>query len=163
MRILLELHARRQDDATLILAYAGAGLDSSTAPLRSGASGHYLTVLLHVGSFIQNGTVYVLDSLPRALPGEPCGYKYLYRSAYAFPQAPDEEPDEFNARYIALRISPTVIKLTLNSRELARLDQHDPSAYRLPEKAHEALVRLRARQLQPLMLYGSCVMMITLP
>ncbi|MBR5560227.1 MAG: hypothetical protein IKU73_02325 [Clostridia bacterium] len=163
VRILLELHARGQDDAMLILAYAGAGLDSSTAPLRSGASGHYLTVLLHVGSFIHSGAVYVLDSLPRALPGEPCGYKYLYRSAYAFPQAADEEPDDFNARYIALRISPTVIKLTLNSRELARLDQHDPSAYRLPEKAHEALVRLRARQLQPLMLYGSCVMMITLP
>ena len=163
VRILLELHARGQDDAMLILAYAGAGLDSSTAPLRSGASGHYLTVLLHVGSFLHSGAVYVLDSLPRALPGEPCGYKYLYRSAYAFPQAPDEEPDEFNARYIALRISPTVIKLTLTERELARLDQHDPSAYHFPEKAHEALVRLRARQLQPLMLYGSCVMMITLP
>lgn len=163
LRVLLELHARGQDDAALILAYAGAGVESSTAPLRSGENGHYLTVLIHVGSFVQSGTVYVLDSLPRALPGEPCGYKYLYRSAYAFPQAPDEEPDEFNARYIALRISPTVVKLTLNSRELARLDQHDPSAYRLPEKAHEALVRLRARQLQPLMLYGSCVMMIAIP
>lgn len=163
VRILLGLHARGQDDAMLILAYAGAGLESSTAPLRSGQSGHYLTVLLHVGSFIQSGAVYVLDSLPRALPGEPCGYKYLYRSAYAFPQEPDEEVDEFNARYIALRISPTVIKLTLTERELSRLDQHNASAFHTPEKAHEALVRLRARQLQPLMLYGSCVMMITLP
>lgn len=163
VRILLALHERGHDDAMLLLAYAGAGLESSTAPLRSGQSGHYLTVLLHVGSFIQSGTVYVLDSLPRALPGEPCGYKYLYRSAYAFPQEADEEVDEFNARYIALRISPTVIKLTLTGRELSRLDQHAAATYHTPEKAHEALVRLRARQLRPLMLYGSCVMMITIP
>lgn len=164
VRVLLELHARGQDDAALILAYAGAGVESSTAPLRSGENGHYLTVLIHVGSFVQSGTVYVLDSLPRALPGEPCGYKYLYRSAYAFPQDLEDDPEnDFGTRYTALRISPTVIKLTLTGRELARLDQHAATEYHSPEKAHEALVRLRARQLRPLMLYGSCVMMITLP
>jgi len=159
VRIAYALHDMGMDNSTIILTRAEVGKDTHGSPMRSGKYGHYLTPMLHVGAFVESGAVYILDSLPRALENEESGG--LLRSRYHFPE--DRKDSPFNSTFSSARISPTIIKLTLTERELSRLDQHDASAFHTPEKAHEALVRLRARQLQPLMLYGSCVMMITLP
>lgn len=67
VQLLMGLHERGIDEATLCLACIGAGTKCSGAPLRTGQSGHYLTVFFHVGSFAEDGTVYVLDSLPGRL------------------------------------------------------------------------------------------------
>ena len=44
VRILYALHSADEDDAILILSYAGAGTASGAAPLRTSSSGHYLTL-----------------------------------------------------------------------------------------------------------------------
>lgn len=161
VRIAVDLDESGHRDALICLAYGGAGLSSSKAPLRSGNSGHYLTLVLHVGSFMESGTIYVLDSLPRALPGEPCGYDSIYRNAYAFP---DDEPDnEFNSRYLPLRISPTVISLTFRPFAYTKMAQHYETAYESAEEEREAFIEMRTYHLRSMMIYGSCVMIITLP
>ena len=149
--LLMALHGMGMDDATLCLACAGAGTEASGAPLRSGKSGHYLTVLFHVGTFAESGTVYVLDSLPRALAGEPYtpyGAADEMHTQYGFVQ-----DSAFNRNFTAARISPTVIRLSLTQNALEALRAE-------PEET--ALAR-RARLMKPLILFGPCVMMLSLP
>lgn len=161
VRILLELHSRGLDDATLCVARGDAGTKRSYMPLRSGKSGHYLTLMFHVGSFIESGAVYVLDSLPRAIAGEEFGSTLLCHSQYPFVN--DNPKNAFNTRYTASRISPSVIKLSYTPDVLLQMQalQATPAA---SEAARlDALVEARARQLYPLVLYGSCTMFISLP
>lgn len=149
--LLMALHGMGMDDAMLCLACAGAGTEASGAPLRSGKSGHYLTVLFHVGTFAESGTVYVLDSLPRALAGEPYtpyGAADEMHTQYGFVQ-----DSAFNRNFTAARISPTVIRLSLTQNALEALRAE-------PEET--ALAR-RARLMKPLILFGPCVMMLSLP
>lgn len=151
VQILTALHDRGMDDAVLCLACAGAGTEASGTPLRSGKSGHYLTVLFHVGTFMESGTVYVLDSLPRALAGEPYGYTDEMHAQYAF--ASDSPGNAFNRNYFAERISPTVIKLSLTQTALETLRAE-------PE---ETTLARRVKLLSPLILFGPGVMMISMP
>lgn len=151
VQILTALHDRGMDDAVLCLACAGAGTEASGTPLRSGKSGHYLTVLFHVGAFMESGTVYVLDSLPRALAGEPYGYTDEVHAQYAF--ASDSPANAFNRNYLAERISPTVIKLSLTQTALETLRAE-------PE---ETTLARRVKLLNPLVLFGPGVMMISMP
>ena len=149
--LLMALHGMGMDDATLCLACAGAGTEASGAPLRSGKSGHYLTVLFHVGTFAESGTVYVLDSLPRALAGEPYtpyGAADEMHTQYGFVQ-----DSAFNRNFTAARISPTVIRLSLTQNALEALRAE-------PE---ETALACRARLMKPLILFGPCVMMLSLP
>ena len=149
--LLMALHGMGMDDATLCLACAGAGTEASGAPLRSGKSGHYLTVLFHVGTFAESGTVYVLDSLPRALAGEPYtpyGTADEMHTQYGFVQ-----DSAFNRNFTAARISPTVIRLSLTQNALEALRAE-------PEET--ALAR-RVKLMKPLILFGPCVMMLSLP
>ena len=154
VEILMALHGMGMDDAMLCLACAGAGTEASGAPLRSGKSGHYLTVLFHVGTFVESGAVYVLDSLPRALPGEsyvPYGQADEVHTQYAF--AGDSPGSAFNRNFTAARISPTVIRLSLTQTALETLQA---------EPEENALAR-RVRLMKPLILFGPCVMLISLP
>lgn len=152
--LLMALHGMGMDDATLCLACAGAGTEASGTPLRSGKSGHYLTVFFHVGTFAESGTVYVLDSLPRALEGEsykPYGAADEMHAQYAFVQ--DSADSAFNRHFTAARISPTVIRLSLTQNALEALRAE-------PEET--ALAR-RVKLMKPLILFGPCVMMLSLP
>lgn len=154
VELLMALHGMGMDDATLCLACAGAGTEASGTPLRSGKSGHYLTVLFHVGTFAESGTVYVLDSLPRALEGEPYapyGAADELHAQYAFVQ--DSPGSTFNCNFTAARISPTVIRLSMTQTALEALRAE-------PEET--ALAR-RVRLMKPLVLFGPCVMMLSLP
>ena len=112
MDILSVLHRQRLDDAVLSIGAVGAGTESTGMPFRSGKSGHYVSVFLHTGTFFESGTFYLLDSMPRALEGEPSGYEMLYTSEYAFPK--DGENAAFNRRFSVCRLSPTVLKIQMN-------------------------------------------------
>jgi len=143
LEVVERLHALGMDDALVCLANVGAGRENSGAPLGLGASGHYLTLMLHVGTFMLEGRMYVLDSLPRALEGEKSGYTYVLRSPYPFVQG----MKTFNETMQASRIRDTVIRLTMR----------DPAAWAASE------AKERAKLLAPLILYGPGVLMIAAP
>jgi len=143
LEVVERLHALGMDDALVCLANVGAGRENSGAPLGLGASGHYLTLMLHVGTFMLEGRMYVLDSLPRALEGEKSGYTYVLRSPYPFVQG----MKTFNETMQASRIRDTVIRLTMR----------DPAAWQT------AAIEEKAKLLAPLILYGPGVLMIAAP
>lgn len=140
LNVIASLDEMGMDDARVCLANVGAGRASTGTPLGLGDSGHYLTVLIHVGMFMAQGRVYVLDSLPRAIEGEASGYTEVLRSPYPFA----ERKNAFTDRFDAGRISETVIRLSL----------HDEAAWQ------EADVQKKAGMISPLILYGPGVVLI---
>lgn len=158
VRVVYALYEAGYEDAFVFLGYAGAGTASTGAPLRSGEYGHYLAAAIHIGTFVSNGALYILDSLPRALDGEPCGPQSIYHVPYRF----TEDGGAFHLTFTASRISPTVVKLSLRSAKLRRLTDLQQQAFPSLQARHEALIALHAEQLAPLKLYGRCVMMIVL-
>ena len=151
MQILTALHERGQDDATLILASMGAGTKTTGAPLRTGRSGHYLTLLFHVGTFMESGAVYVLDSLPQALEGEPYGFDLDVHTQYAF--VGDSAKSPFNLNFQAERISHTVIRLSLRPEAVEAIAA-EPQELRLAR---------RVKLFRPLLLFDYGLMMICMP
>lgn len=151
MQILTTLHEMGLDDATLTLACLGAGTESTDAPLRSSKFGHYLTVMFHVGSFMESGTVYVLDSLPRAIGEEPFSRETELHTQYVF--AAQYPTSAFNRNFTAARISPTVIRLSLTQDALKTLR----------EEPKETVFAQRKKLFRPLILFGPSVMLLSLP
>ena len=142
IRVMEQLDAMGLGDARILISHASAGTESSGAPLRSGENGHYLTLLLTVRTFLEEGRVYVLDSLPRALAGEESGYTKVLRRPYPFSQ----DHTAFRKTFDAGRISPTVIRLSLKDTALWR-----------PADALE-----KAKQISDLIVFGPCVVTIVL-
>lgn len=134
------LHRAGMEDALICLANVGVGTEESRTPLRLGDNGHYLTMLIHVGTFMQEGRMYVLDSLPRALKGEKWGYTVTLRRPYPF----TEEKTQFSQTFVASRIRETVIRLTLKDKT----------------PWLEADTAQKAKILSSLILYGPGVLMI---
>lgn len=148
VRIAYALHDMGMDNSTIILSRAEVGKDTHGGPMRSGKYGHYLTSMLHVGAFVESGAVYILDSLPRALENEESGG--LLRSRYHFPE--DRKDGPFNSTFSSARISPTIIKLYLQEDNLAAVAALEG----------EARIAEHTAQLKPLLLFGSCSMLISL-
>lgn len=142
IRLIEQLDVMGYPDARILIAHASAGTESSGAPLRSGDSGHYLTLMIHAGSFLEEGRVYVLDSLPRAIKGEESGYTMILRRPYPFWQ----EYTAFKRVFDAGRISPTVIRLSL----------FDRAAWTSGDAAQ------KAKQFSDLIVFGPCVVTIVL-
>ena len=140
--VIERLNVLGRQDARILITHAGAGTESSGAPLRSGEHGHYLTLMLHVRSFMEEGRVYVLDSLPRAIKGEESGYTMVLRRPYPFWQ----EYTAFRKIFEAGRISPTVIRLSLT----------DTAAWRAGDTAQ------KAKQIGDLIVFGPCVVKVVL-
>lgn len=158
IRILHALHAAGEDDALLILAYAGAGTASGTAPLRTSSNGHYLTLCLPVRQFIETGRLYVLDSMPRALFGEEYRPGLAYRRCYAFVE---EAPDKgFNARFTAARIRPEIIRIDMNADSLAQLGDVRAQEFVSAEERTEALIAKTAEIFEPFILYSTCTALL---
>lgn len=160
VRILYALHDARLDDALVCLGFGGAGTAATGAPLRTSGKGHYLGACIHVGTFIRTGAAYILDSLPRALAGEPFGPAYTCHVAYRFLE--DDPASPFNSTFAPSRISPTVIKLSLQPDQLGALNALQQQAFASPEEKAEALIALHTRQLAPLKLFGRCTMLVSL-
>lgn len=158
IRILHALHDAGEDDAMLLLAYAGAGTASGTAPLRTSSNGHYLTLCLPVRQFMETGRLYVLDSMPRALFGEEYRPGLAYRRCYAFVE---EAPDKgFNARFTAARIRPEIIRIDMNAESLAQLDAVRAQPFASDEERSEALIAKTSEIFEPFILYSTCTALL---
>jgi len=141
IRVAQALGEAGLDDATILITHASAGTEASKAPLRSGVGGHYLTLLLDVKTFLEEGRVYVLDSLPRALKGEESGYTMVLRRPYPFWQ----EYTTFKKTFDAGRISPTVVRFCLTDR----------AAWQNASETE------KSKMLAPMILFGPLVVMIS--
>ena len=151
IRVIFALYDYGWSDARLIITRAGAGKEKYGTPFASGKNGHYISALIHVGKFMQDGSVYILDSLPRALPGETSEDGGIYRARYPFGE---QNPDNhFNTHYEAARISPCVIRLTL------REDFRDT----LYSDTTADQLALRTDYMKSFTLYGAGSTMVTLP
>jgi hypothetical protein len=100
---------------------------------------------------MQDGSVYILDSLPRALPGETSDDGGIYRARYPFGE--QNQDNHFNTHYEAARISPCVIRLTL------REDFRDT----LYSDTTADQLALRTDYMKSFTLYGASSTMVTLP
>jgi len=141
VRMLLALDAAGMGDTTVCLAHAGAGTENSGAPLRSGEGGHYVAMLIHVKTFVEEGRMYLLDSLPRALKGETYGYIEEIHKPYPF----WSEYTAFRSVFDAARISPTVVRFSLADR----------AAWQAADEAE------KSKMLAPMILFGPLVVMIS--
>ena len=145
-------------------ACLGAGTPGTNAPFRAaGASGHYIAVYLQVQEFCETGTLYLLDSFPRALEGEPYGEGELYPKPYEFCIARNaKQLAHFTNVYDVERVTSTVLKVCLKPEALEALQAQRAAVQDDPTRRDE-LVALRVTQLQPLQFYGSGLVFITNP
>ena len=104
-------------DAVIAFCDVSAGGDESKTPFGLGDEGHFIALMVIAGEFRDNGTVYVLDSCPRALRGEKLNDIYLTR--YYF--ANSNYKSGFRLTYNVTRIKSTVVMCTLNEKSLAEL------------------------------------------
>ncbi len=160
VRILFTLHEAGQDDAVLLLAYAGAGTDSGKAPLRTSANGHYLTLYIHVGTFLESGRIYVLDSMPRALADEEYGPGFAYRRCYGFVE--DKPDSAFNTSFTASRINPVIIRTDFSESAQAHLNAVRSEHHSSEEELREALVAAYTDLLSPYIVYGHATALLRL-
>ncbi len=155
---LIDLAAKLCDlghpDARFVLCVASAGTDTTDGPLRSGKGGHYVTIYFQAEEFHQDGTMYLLDSLPRALPGDVYGSFERYPSQYPFTSK--RRKDAFDGTYDATRITDPVIQFTLKAAELERL-------HKLGTQPSSARSMLRQKQVETLILYDKAWFMLYIP
>lgn len=140
-------------DARFVLCAAGVGTDTTDGPLRSGKGGHYVTLYFQADEFYRNGTMYLLDSLPRALPGDVYGTFEHYPSRYPFSSG--WRIDAFNNTYDAARIIDPVLQFTLKPAELAQLN-----GFGLNTPARAAQLTKKA---ETLILYDKAWFMLYIP
>ena len=153
---MLDLAARLCEmghpDARFVLSAASAGTDETDAPLRSGKGGHYVTLYFQAEEFHRDGTMYLLDSLPRALPGDVYGFFEHYPSQYPFTT---RRTDPFGKTYDATRIIDTVLQFTLKPSEREKLSSLNPNS--------AAWTALRQKQVETLTLYVKSTFMLYIP
>ena len=143
VQIAQQLHEMGLDDARLCLASVSVGRGSSGLPFGSGKNGHYVTVMMHVGAFMQEGRVYLLDSLPRALKGEESGDDSVLRSHYPF----TKRKTDFGQQFSAERIRDTIISLK----------QRDAALWQ------EADEKKKAKMMRTMILYGPGRLLVSVP
>ena len=155
IRTIDGLHARSLDEATLSVAVVSAGTPSTKAPFNLGDTGHFVTITVEVGEFEENGTVYVLDSYPRAVRGEKLGD--IYDKKYYF--AENNFLTGFRQNYSAVHVTPIAVKcepLDSVKEELAQLR----AEAREGRKASDAFLRYRARLAQRVTMFGTGTLII---
>ncbi len=122
-------------DATITIAMLGVGTIDTYGAFRSGTGGHYACLHLNVREFCEEGAVYLLDSFPRAIPGEEFGEGTNYTRPYDF----DERSGRHYGMYDILglahleRIQPTILRITSRA-DISR----NLLAVQKPEKAVHA-------------------------
>ncbi len=126
-------------DAMICAGYLGVGRKTSGSPLYSMGSGHYVAIVVQAESFIRDGSVYLLDSLPRALEDESIEAPSPYN--IYLPYIKDRRFTEFKTSYTGTRIMPTIIRFTPSAEPLAALHalSGDPAAQ---DEAHLELLHL---------------------
>lgn len=105
-------------DAIVVVCGVSAGASGSKTPFGQGEEGHFITYMVIAGEFSEAGTVYVLDSYPRALRNEKVNDIYISR--YYF--AESNYLPGFRQTYDVTRIQPTVLMCTLNETSLGEIE-----------------------------------------
>lgn len=105
---MINLVYQKNPDTNIILYGMTGGHLSLERPFGSiSSTGHYLTLLINAKEFVENNTIYLLDSNPRNLEGEET-YKYNYN----FILEPDTgKLKKFNDTYIITRINGNILKI----------------------------------------------------
>lgn len=96
-------------DTNVIIYSISAGTRSVGSPFGSKSdSGHYVTLLINVREFVENNSVYLIDSLPKNLANET-----KYHATYNFAEGPKMGSlVKFTNAYEIKRIKDEVLKLT---------------------------------------------------
>ncbi len=101
-----ELNAMGLGDAVFTVTRMSAGTETTATPFCMGENGHFITVCIQVREFIEQGTIYVIDSYPRAVRGE--SLNEIYDKRYYF--AANNKLTAFRTNYDAWHLSPTIVK-----------------------------------------------------
>lgn len=155
----LALHEAGFDNATIGVSFVGAGTKNTHGPLRTSGVGHYVSACIHVGTFVESGSVYILDSLPRALEGELFGNEYEYGLAYRFVDSYVNA--DFREMFTTLRISPSVVKLTPDSAVMQTCDAVRGNPQLSSAERTKLLTDLLAGSLESFVLFGRCLLTIS--
>lgn len=105
--------------AMIAIANLSAGDSDSNSPFCMGDNGHYVTWVIQAQEFRDTGTMYILDSFPRAIRGEKLND--LYTSRYYF--ADNNILTSFRVNYDVTRISPTALMCTLRDEAMSELER----------------------------------------
>ena len=105
---------------------------------------------------LENGTIYLLDSLPRALENEKIGEGTRYKTYYDF--VSDKKTfKEFNNVYNVTRVSDNVLKIELTEEKLSTIHNL------LDIDNNFLLDDYRMMLLEPFVTYGTGMTFLTIP
>ncbi len=133
------LYSHGHPDARIALIGSSLGNLVSTGPLRCSVHGHYGTFYTTAEEFHLDGTIYLLDSWPRALEGDSYGDGQRYQTYYMFIEEPESA---FAQAYDATRITDTVLQISLKPEMLEALhalDSSDPARLDLQQQYGEII------------------------
>lgn len=136
-------------DAMILLTYISSGTESTAGPFRSGEDGHYISMAFEAQAMCERGTFYVLDSVPRALPGEEYGGGKMYAQRYSLYRKRERLPNDFDLSHL----QPSVVKAELKQERLDELSAMGP-------KEAEAA---RLKWMKEMMAFGRAVCIICIP
>lgn len=121
VRYIQYLYDQGYHDATVYLVRASTGTSSVSGPLAFGSAGHYVTFYMPVDEFIEQGSIYLLDSAASAIKDEPFGKSEYYKQQYPFVAQPYAHK-VFLQTFGIERIHPNIVRFyLLNPDETDRL------------------------------------------
>lgn len=100
-----------KEEAIITLSVVSGGTATSGTPFSDDSDGHYLTLLVHVGEYMRRGSVYLIDSLPRAIANEAFSNSTYWRPYYFASSL--SHSYSFRHTYSIRRIQDTIIKMEL--------------------------------------------------
>lgn len=114
IQMIIELY-KNNPDTNIIFYNMSGGILLHYEPFGSiSDSGHYVTLLINVREFVENDSLYLIDSLPRNLSGEK-----KHKKNYNFVEKPNAGGlKKFNDNYSVLRISDEILKITKKTNEI---------------------------------------------
>ncbi len=150
------LHERGLDDATITVATLSSGTPSTGAPFNMGETGHFLTVSIQVAEFLNHGTIYVLDSSPRAVRGE--SLSETYDKKYYF--AENNKLTSFRLNYDAYHLTPMIVKCEPLPEVLAELTALREAAEAGGKKDAKAYFNYRVKLAKRITTYGTGTLLL---
>ena len=111
VRLCTVLRDQGYPDAVVSVSHVSVGTRAVQAPFRY-RNGHYVAFCLHAGTLLERGTVYLLDSYPRALTGETVDNR-VYTDRYELMVTPEESLlSTFSLRHL----KPTLLRVEIEER-----------------------------------------------
>ncbi|MBR2286830.1 MAG: hypothetical protein IJ865_01220 [Clostridia bacterium] len=149
--MLREMDRRGMGDAIVCLTLLSSGTSGTPAPFRLN-DGHFETIAFRASEFAEYGTMFLVDSSPRALPWEE-KVRGTYYDVYPL----DDNEEMLTESFEVKRVTPSVLRLRL-------LDSVTENLLQVRETEGEAAYReAEAAYYEKLLFYGTGVLLVTLP